>query len=125
MTEPRQTKMASQQPSPPVIEARRSQRVVARMRLNVRRSGAELSEDTHTLVVNAHGALLVLAMPVVVGEVLTLKNSLSNVEEQVRVVRVNDNEASPRPVAVEFTNPVPNFWPIAFPPADWEPRGYV
>ena len=59
--------MLESQITPFQTEARRSQRVVARIRVKViRRDESEgtFSEDTHTLVVNAHGALLMLAMKV-------------------------------------------------------------
>ncbi len=50
------------------INARRSQRVVARIKIQVQRSVAvaekEVSEVSYTLVVNAHGALVSLTMDV-------------------------------------------------------------
>lgn len=103
--------------------ARRSQRVLAHIRVNVRRrEGANnvLSEDTHTLVVSAHGALLRLAMIVRPGDALTLKNLMSQEEKEIRVVRM-DQKQTPKAVAVEFTTPAPKFWHIDFPPPDWEP----
>src|SRR5271169_861546 len=114
--------MIESQISPSSANARRSQRVVARIRVKALRHESAndiLSEDTHTLVVNAHGALLRLAMIVRSGDVLTLKNSMSNEEKEIRVVRV-DEEQTPKLVAVEFTTPAPKFWHIDFPPSDWE-----
>lgn len=102
---------------------RRSERVVARIRIKVSRredGGSVFSEDTQTLVVNAHGALLALAMTVRPGDPLTLKNAMSSEEKQVRVVRVGEKQAPPREIAVEFTSPAPHFWHINFPPADWK-----
>lgn len=102
---------------------RRSQRVVARIRIKVlRRESADstFSEDTQTLSVNAHGALLALAMSVHPGEALTLKNSVSSEEKLVRVVRVSNAPTSPKEVAVEFASPAPRFWHIDFPPPDWK-----
>jgi hypothetical protein len=111
--------MIESQISPSPANARRSQRVVTRLRVKVlRHEGAHdiLSEDTHTLVVNAHGALLRLAMIVRRGDVLTLKNSMSHEEKEIRVVRVDEKQ---KVVAVEFTTPAPKFWYIDFPPPDW------
>jgi hypothetical protein len=95
--------------------------VLAQIRLKVtRRENVDsvLSENTQTLEVNVHGALLVLAMIVHPGEMLTLKHLLSGEERQVRVVRVEEKRTPPKEVAVEFTSPAPDFWHIAFPSAD-------
>jgi len=103
---------------------RRSQRVVARIGVSVVRHDPArdiISEDTHTCVVNAHGALLPLAMTVRPGDALTLKHLMSREEKQIRVVRVTEEEPIALPkVAVAFTSPAPHFWHIDFPPADWD-----
>ena len=109
--------------TPLQTEARRSQRVVARVRVKVIRpeeSGGTLSEDTHTLVVNAHGALLTLAMKVRPGEILTLENWVGRERIQVRVVRLGKKVESKHEVAIEFCSPAPRFWHIDFPPEDWK-----
>jgi hypothetical protein len=111
------------QDSPSPDNARRSQRVVVRIGVKVLHredAGGIMSENTHTLVVNAHGALLPLAMMVRTGDPLILKHLMSSEEKQVRVVRVDEEQIIPREVAVEFTSPAPRFWHIDFPPADWE-----
>lgn len=107
----------SQIPSSPA-NVRRSQRVVARLRVKVLCPNDVPSEETHTLVVSAHGALLRLAMIVSPGDLLTLKNVMSNEEREVRVVHGDHHQR--RTVAVEFTTPAPKFWHIDFPPPDWE-----
>ena len=115
--------MIESQSPPFVVNSRRSQRVVARIRVKVLRqedAGDIMSEDTHTVVVNAHGALLSLAMLVLPGESLTLENSMSRERKQIRVVRVGEKQASKHEVAIEFTTPTPRFWHIDFPPADWK-----
>jgi len=114
--------MTDSQSSPFVVNARRSQRVAARIRVTVTRRGGEdstLSEDTYTLVVSAHGALILLKMDARPGETLILRNLMSNEEQLIRVVRVSEKEPSGNPVAIEFINPAPHFWQIDFPPADW------
>jgi hypothetical protein len=80
-----------------------------------------MSEVSHTLVVNAHGALLALAMSVQPNELLAIKNWNTAEEKQSRVVRVGEEEAtSQNEVAIEFTEPAPRFWHIDFPPSDWQ-----
>jgi hypothetical protein len=116
--------MTESQPSRFVTNARRSQRVAARIRVAVTRRGGRdstLSEDTYSLVVSAHGGLIVLKMDAQPGEVLTLRNLMSREEQLIRVVRVSEKEPSGNPVAIEFINPAPHFWQIDFPPADWNP----
>ena len=105
------------------LRVRRSQRVVARIRLQVRRDtdGEDfMSETSHTMVVNAHGALIGLAMKVQPNELLAITNMTSAEKRYVRVVRVSEKTASQNEVAIEFTEPAPNFWHIDFPPADWK-----
>jgi len=105
------------------VNTRRSQRVVARIRVQVRRridGDCLMSEASHTLVVNAHGALIGLAMKVQPKELLAIKNIMSGEEKHSRVVRVGEEVASHNAVAIEFTEPAPYFWHIDFPPADWK-----
>lgn len=102
---------------------RRSQRVAIRLQLIVRREAdvdALMSEAAPTLVVNAHGALITLAMSVQPGEKLIVRHPNSGEEQECRVVRLAEKQASDNRVAIEFTKPVPHFWHIDFPPPDWE-----
>jgi len=102
---------------------RRSQRVVARIRVQVRRRAdgdGFMSETTHTLVVSAHGALIGLAMKVQPNELLSIKNIVAGEERQGRVVRVSEEDPKRTEVSIEFTEPSPHFWHIDFPPEDWK-----
>jgi len=106
-----------------VVNSRRSQRVAARVRIRVTRRAGEnsaLSEDAYTLMVNAHGGLIILAMIVEAREVLVLRNLMTSDEQLIRVVRVGEKQESKHQVAIEFTSPSPRFWHIDFPPADWK-----
>ncbi len=94
---------------------RRSQRIVARLRVRVSRTEAAESEDAHTIVVSAHGALLALSMSVKHTELLTLQNPISKVEVQARVVRPAPTQKA-NEVGVEFTRAAPHFWQIDVPP---------
>ena len=105
------------------VGTRRSQRVAVRLRLIVRREAdrdALMSEAAHTLVVNAHGALIVLEMSVQSGEKLIVSHPSSGEEQECRVVRLSEDQASNNRVAIEFTQPAPHFWHIDFPPPDWD-----
>jgi hypothetical protein len=82
--------------------------------------GPSFSEGTHTLVVNAHGALMNLEAQVSTHETFLLKHALSGEEQECRVVFTCGNSMiGPTEVGVEFRQPAPGFWHIAFPPSDW------
>jgi hypothetical protein len=102
---------------------RRSQRVLLRVPIVVRQAEGDssLSEDSYTLVVNAHGALVALAMKVQPGQKLVLSNRTTGEDQECRVVQVGEQHASKNEVGIEFTPPAPHFWHIDFPPADWKP----
>lgn len=105
------------------VNSRRSQRVIARIRVNVRgplNADQVLTEVGHTLVVNAHGALISVAMPVQVNELLAIKNVITGEERHSRVIRVAAQAPAQNEVAIEFMDPSPRFWHIDFPPADWK-----
>ena len=105
---------------------RRSQRVCLNVDIEIRleHAGAKAtSELTKTLIVNAHGALILLQSRVSTGDLLRMKN-LKTLEEMLcRVVDSTSGTTGVPEVGVEFVKPALNFWHIAFPPADWSPRG--
>jgi hypothetical protein len=105
---------------------RRSQRVCLNVPVLVLKpepGKPTVSEETHTLIVSAHGALLLLAMPVQFGDLLTVKHKRTHEELVCRVINLGPAHSGKREVGVEFELPSPRFWRIAFPPADWNPRG--
>jgi len=113
------------QPASKIAQLRRSQRVCLRLPVTVLREGPGTnvaSEETHTLMVNAHGALVQLALTVEVGQLLGIKNTQTMEELVCRVVHLGPEHPGKREVGVEFEVPAPRFWRIAFPPADWTPR---
>lgn len=81
-----------------------------------------VSEDAHTIVVNSHGALILLAMKVTIGQLLTIVNPKTNDEQTCRVVFVGSSHSGKVEVAIEFMKPAPRFWRMSFPPDDWTPR---
>ncbi len=104
---------------------RRSQRVLLRIPVQVIGRDPDkkpFSEMTHTAVVNAHGGLLYLALKVEPGQVIILKNPETSEEQLCRVIRCDPAPDGRSEVGVEFVKPAPNFWRVAFPPSDWEPR---
>ena len=104
------------------LKGRRSQRIDLSVSVVVHRprnEGPQFSENTKTLVVSAHGALLALKGMVAPRQRLLLQNTSSGEQQECRVVSVNKEPAGPPTVAVEFAKPAPSFWRVAFPPADW------
>jgi len=104
---------------------RRSQRVLLSVPLRVsgkRMNGSPFVEHTNTLIVNAHGALILLKEAVHIGQPLTLRNAATGEEEQCTVVDMNDGPNGIPEVGVEFADSNPRFWRVSFPPADWSAR---
>ena len=105
---------------------RRSQRVCLSVDVEIRleRAAAKAPPElTKTLIVNAHGALILLQEQVAVGDLLLMKNLKTEEEMACRVVDVTAGNTGVPEVGVEFVKPSRNFWHIAFPPSDWSPRG--
>jgi len=104
---------------------RRSQRVLLTLPILVQGQAADGSprtEDTRTLVVNAHGALIALAMRVDYGQKLLLRNLKSKEEQRCTVVYLGPAEGAQMHVGIEFIQPTPRFWQVGFPPDDWSPE---
>jgi hypothetical protein len=113
------------QPNSRMSHLRRSQRVCLRLPIVVLREGPGTnvaSEETHTLIVNAHGALIQLALTVEIGQLLGIKNTQTMEELVCRVVHLGPDHPGKREVGIEFELASPRFWRIAFPPSDWTPR---
>jgi hypothetical protein len=111
-------------PSASRFDTRRSERVILRIPILVRANipgEPPLTEDTFTSVVNAHGALIVLAMKVRPGQKLVLRNWGTAKEVECRVIHVKDNPFGKNEVGISFSIPSPHFWNLDFPPADWKP----
>jgi hypothetical protein len=107
------------------INQRRSQRILLSIHLLVsgkRANGATFNERASTVVVNAHGALLLLHEPVLVGQVLTLNNVATTEEIVCTVVDINQGSMGGPEIGIEFAQPCPRFWRVSFPPSDWSPR---
>jgi len=104
---------------------RRSQRVLMKVpvRVSVQVGAAPLSqEETYTLAVSAHGALLVVSAPLYRGQRLTLSNPQTKDSLECVVAHIDRFPNDEVNVGVEFLLPNPTFWHVAFPPKDWSPR---
>ncbi|HUJ83548.1 MAG TPA: hypothetical protein VLW83_16800 [Candidatus Acidoferrales bacterium] len=102
---------------------RRSQRVL--MDLPVIVSGEfpdhqAFQEETFTVTVSAHGALMMLATKVKLGQRLIVTNPANQDKREGRVAYLGSPHAGLSQVAVEFAQPSPEFWPVNSPPPDWK-----
>ncbi|MGH9714825.1 MAG: PilZ domain-containing protein [Candidatus Acidiferrales bacterium] len=109
-------------PTESVAERRRTQRVLIAMPVLVRGgSGTKtFEEETSTVSVSANGCLVRLAHPVVRGEEIAVVNPKTAEELPSTVTFIGMKETGKSEVGVEFAEPSPLFWRIAFPPADWD-----
>jgi hypothetical protein len=101
---------------------RRSMRVLLSVPIFVsgKNSGeADFREETRTLVVNAHGALISLAAQVIAGQQVTVSNKATRQSLQCRIVYLGSSQAGKVQMGIEFEKPSPAFWQIDFPPDDW------
>jgi len=101
---------------------RRSMRVLLSVPIFVTgetREGQKFEEQTRTLVVNAHGALISLAAKVIAGQQIQVSNRATRKSMDCRIVYVGNPAAGKMQMGVEFTEACPSFWQIDFPPDDW------
>ena len=99
-------------------EQRRGRRAFLRVPVIARGHTTEhkpFDEQTQTLVVGPHGALLNLAAQVERGQVIMLTNRTTRETQECRIVYVGHAAEGQREVAVEFAEAAPNFWQLTFP----------
>jgi len=109
----------------PIIGKRRSERVLLDVTLIVRGEATDkkpFSEETFTLTVSAHGALMVLGSKVELGQKVILTKTKTADEREATVAFLGPPYAGLATVGVQFAKPAPEFWPIETPPADWNRR---
>ncbi|HVA93337.1 MAG TPA: PilZ domain-containing protein [Candidatus Dormibacteraeota bacterium] len=99
---------------------RRSQRVILHLAITVRSQDAppdnSFEEETQTLVVSAHGALIALEAKVEKDQTLLITNRATQTEQLCRVKYLGPASGGKTQIGVEFLNPSPDFWRIVFPP---------
>lgn len=106
-------------PSVKISGQRRSQRLLLDVPLVIRGQSIEkqpFQEETFTIVVSAHGALVVLAAKVTLGQRLLLMNSKNWDQREGRVAYLGSPYDGLTQVGIEFMRPSPEFWPISSPP---------
>jgi hypothetical protein len=104
---------------------RRSQRLFLQVRIIVEGTLPNqnpFKEDTHTIIVNAHGALVGMENTLEQGQSVTMQNVRTSEKIECTVKLVQRASGGKYPTAFEFTKPNPGFWRISFPPEDWTIR---
>lgn len=101
---------------------RRSSRIFMRLRVVVAGKDHDrkrFREACETVVISAHGALLVLKRSVDDGQELVITNPFTQEEQECRVVYLGEDSAKGQRVGIEFLTPAPHFWGMEFTQPDW------
>jgi hypothetical protein len=104
---------------------RRSQRVLMQVAVRIRGTDAQgktIDEETDTLAINAHGALIMLKARFTSGSKVQLQHKRTQEEQECQVVFLGPVRAGQAETGLEFSSPHPTFWRVAFPPEDWTPK---
>ena len=80
---------------------------------------APFQEETFSVSVSAHGALVMLAAKVQVGQIISLENLRTHEETKGRVARLSSLYGGLAQVGIEFVEPAPDFWRVESPPRGW------
>jgi hypothetical protein len=101
---------------------RRSSRVFMRIRVvaaGKNLMGRKFRETCHTIVINAHGALIYLQQEMEMESEIVLSNPFTQEEQECRVVFLGEEDEKGQRIGVEFLSPSPRFWGVDFTPSDW------
>ena len=104
---------------------RRSQRVLMQVGVRIRgvdSQGKAFEEYTETLAINAHGALVLLEARTTSGATVKLQHKRTEEEQECHVAFLGPVRGGKAEIGLEFSEPRPAFWRVAFPPEDWSPR---
>ena len=104
---------------------RRSQRVLMQVGVRVRGSDAQglsFEEEAHTLAINAHGALILVNARVTSGSKVMMQHKRTQEEQECHVVFLGPVRGGKAEIGLEFSEPRPTFWRVAFPPEDWSSK---
>jgi hypothetical protein len=106
-------------------QRKRSQRVLLRVGANVHfvLNGKQVALPTTTVSVHPEGALVVMKHNLPLDTRLVLEHNGTKERVGCRVAKSAREMPEGFHVSVEFDAPAPDFWKIAFPPADWHPDG--
>jgi hypothetical protein len=81
--------------------------------------GKLVTMDAFTLVVNAHGGLLETTTKLPKGQHISLINAASGAKVPCKILGARKSQDGAFAITFEFESPSPDFWPISFPPPDW------
>lgn len=84
--------------------------------------GKPFEEKTDTLAINAHGALVALKTRITSGSKLKMKHNMTEEDQECHVVFLGPVRDGKAEIGLEFSEPRPAFWRVAFPPEDWTPK---
>jgi hypothetical protein len=104
---------------------RRSQRVLMQVAIRVRGTDAQgkpVDEETETLAINAHGALVLMTARFTSGSKVLLQHKRTTEEQECHVVFLGPVRAGKAEIGLEFSTANSTFWRVAFPPEDWTPK---
>ncbi len=99
------------------VTPRRSTRAFHKIRVEAQgrsHDRKKFKETCETVVVSAHGGLLLLKHEVDNGEMLVLTNPETLEEQECRVVYMGEPLAKGQRVGIEFLTPAPRFWGVEF-----------
>lgn len=118
------TPLPSSTPAHPNLR-RRSQRVLMQVPVCVRGNdalGQGFAEETETLAINAHGALIPMTARVTSGSKVLIQHKRTQEEQECHVAFLGPVRNGRAEIGLEFSGPRPSFWRVAFPPEDWSPK---
>ena len=104
---------------------RRSQRVLMQVGVVIRgkdTQGKSFEEETSTLAINAHGALIPLKTRITSGSTIKMQHKMTSEDQECHVVFLGPVREGKAEIGLEFSAPRPAFWRVAFPPEDWTPK---
>ena len=107
------------------VARRRSQRVLMQVAVRIRGTdpqGHKVEEETETLAINAHGALVLLTAKLTSGSKIILQHKKTQEEQECHVAFLGPVRQGKAEIGLEFTTPNSTFWRVAFPPEDWTPK---
>jgi hypothetical protein len=84
--------------------------------------GRSFDEASETLAINAHGALVLLESRVISGSKIRMRHERTQEMQECHVVFLGPVRHGKAEIGLEFSEPRPSFWRVAFPPEDWSPR---
>jgi len=84
--------------------------------------GSQFEEETATLAINAHGALILLQARITSGSAVLMQHKGTQQEQECQVVFLGPVRSGKAEIGLEFSSACPTFWRVAFPPEDWSPK---